>query len=427
LLSLQDVVENKLCISCGICVGITNDQNTDLARMQYNSKTGMLDPHILDSEHEWGTGPELNVCPGKGYPIEEMGAKLYRLGESAYSVELGHYLKYGSARTGDPVFSSLASSGGLIPSLSYYLLASGKVDGILTVKYTYNDMGMSVSPFIAKTKEDLIASQGSKYQPIPLLKDMSIIQGFEGTLAVIGTPCQIAAVRLAQSNDEQLYQHVKYTISNFCGGFRDLREQDRIFDIFDVNQKLINHFSYRGGKQPGSMSISQSGSEVIEVPYPNYSRLTGYPKYFRCRTCVDATGELADISFGDAWINRLLKSDFNWSCYIIRSPEMKEILSQMIADKWIIHEDISHKELLQSQAGNLLTKKVRQYSRYKLFKFFKKKIPVFDGGYLNGDVKLWREVRIFLKYQALYLLENVRLYYPIAKIVGRIKHERTQD
>ena len=31
-------------------------------------------------------------------------------------------------------------------------------------------------------------------------------------------------------------------------------------------------------------------------------------KYSRCRLCVDATGELADLSFGDAWIERFLKT-----------------------------------------------------------------------------------------------------------------------
>ena len=136
-----------------------------------------------------------NSCPGKGYNIQAMSKSLFPTTKK--DLILGRYITFGAAKSNDQDFIPKASSGGIIPTISYYLLKNKYIDGIVTVKFVYSKDGPKPEPFIAQKKEDLIAAQGSKYMPIPLLENF--IDKVENSMEnySIGTPCQIAAYRNA--------------------------------------------------------------------------------------------------------------------------------------------------------------------------------------------------------------------------------------
>lgn len=360
----------------------------------------------------------VNICPGKGYNIVDIGEKRFR--ETNYDYKLGYYKSIGAARSNDKGLLKKSTSGGMMPAVANYLLEKKHVEGILTVKFDYTNKGPIPTPFIAKTREELIQAQGSKYMPIPLLKNLDEAIAFSGTIAVIGTPCQIAGVRLAQEENPLLKEKIKLTIANFCGGYRDYRETERIFQITKVNKKNINFFSYRGKGQPGYMTVESSKKETIDLPYPDYARLTGYIKHLRCRLCVDATGELADLSFGDAWNDRFLKTKKKWSFYIARSTFGEEILKDMLEEGLFKHEEITVDELVKSQRGNLITKKERQHSRFQLYKLVGYKLPSFDGGYNKEKLNMKLELKVFMSQRVMYLFEKMKIYLLLARLIKRI-------
>jgi coenzyme F420 hydrogenase subunit beta len=409
--SIFSIIRYNLCISCGLCSLNGN------AQMIY--KNGVYKPSFKNKLLDEDSRYLYDICPGKGYPIIEL-SKGYTDAKK-HDYRIGKYLSLGAATSKDIDLLKDSSSGALIPTLANYLLDKKYVDGIITVKYEYTLDGPIPKPFIAKNKRELQESQGSKYQPIPLLEIINEIISFQGTLAVIGTPCQIAGVKLIQTKNNHLKEKIKYTISNFCGGFRDYRETERIFKIVNINKAKIEKFSYRGNGQPGFMSIQQSNRPLVQLKYPEYSLLTGYIKHKRCRLCIDATGELADISFGDAWIPKYLNSHLKWSEYIVRSKEMKEIIEQLYVEKKIVVESITKKELIDSQKGNIITKKERQFSRYKLYSILGIRIPFFDGGYNYEKTNLKLELKVLLSHYFMYILEKFGLYLPIAKLLKRVK------
>lgn len=408
---ISSVIKRDLCTSCGLC--------TKSGRARMIMKKGILTPTFQKNLISDESTLLYNICPGKGYPIIKMAQELYNKDDNTiYDFKFGYYRSIGAATSNDTDFLKYSSSGGMIPTIAYFLLEQKLVDGIVTVKFEYEN-GISVKPFIAKSKEDLIASQGSKYLPVPLLDIFDTILNFKGSLAVIGTPCQIAGIRLCQNQYPELNKIIKYTISNFCGGYRDFRETKRIFAINKVNERSITYFSYRGEGQPGYMTIKQKNKNDIKLGYPNYSKLTGYIKAYRCRTCIDATGELADITFGDAWLKRYLSSGKKWSFYVCRNKSMEDILCQLNNQNKISYESITEDDLYNSQKGNLITKKNRQASRYKLYKYLGKSIPDFDGGYKTNGTNLKLEIKVHLVHNMMYVLEKIRLYTLIRKIIKR--------
>jgi coenzyme F420 hydrogenase subunit beta len=408
--NIIQVIKYNLCTSCGLC---TSDGRSKLV-----FKKGIPVPVFKSKLSREESSNLYTICPGKGYPIVSMGQQLYDEKNIMYDYRFGYYQAIGIASSNNPEFLELSSSGGIIPTLANYLLENKEIDGVVTVKFIF-DNGIAIKPFIAKSKDDIIESQGSKYLPVPLLEIIDVIRQFHGRLAVIGTPCQIAGLRLYQKKYPDI-NHIKYTISTFCGGFRDFRETKRIFKIYQIDENDITYFSYRGSGQPGFMTIKQNNKKDIKIKYPDYSKLTGYIKYYRCKTCIDAVGELADISCGDAWLERFLASDKKWSIYIIRSEKMKEILITMKNKGVISLDSISETELAASQKGNLTSKKERQNARYRLYKLFGKKLPEFDGGYPLNGTGLKLELKIYCMELILFLLEKMKLYLPVAKLIKRV-------
>ena len=208
-------------------------------------------------------------------------------------------------------------------AFSKFLLDSGVVSGVISTRMDYSaPEGPRPVPYIAKSDNELLEGQGSKYCPVPLLAIGEEVNKFSGELALIGTPCQIAGLRLLQKEGVAWATKVILTIGNFCGGFRDYRETDNLIARSGFAPDEVVDFRYRGSGQPGFMSITNSDGRVHHHAYPEYARATGIIKNFRCKTCVDATGELADFSFGDGWLDRLVMTGKPWSIFITRNKSL---------------------------------------------------------------------------------------------------------
>ena len=412
--SIKNVVDNNLCISCGACCFSEKEK---LGKMIESDNKGIYLPSFKNGEED-----TLSICPGKGYPIIELGKELFPNTEFE-DIELGRWKKAIVAYSSSDEILKNASSGGIMTSIAKYLLDQKYIDGVITTKISYGKNGPRPESFIATTVNELLESQGSKYAPVPVFEALNDIDSFEGKLLFIGTPCQIAALRLLQEKKPYLKEKIPLTIGNFCGGFRDLRETDKLIDRVGFDKKNIISFRYRGGGQPGSMLIENWDGDKKELAYPGYARMTGVIKNLRCRLCVDATAELSDFACGDAWIPKYLKSDKPWSIIMARSSKGVEILSSMEAEKIISQEEVSIEDIKNSQKDNLTSKKARQKSRMKLYKLLGYIIPEFDGGYYKDKKGFLLELKVHLSHSTFSLLEKIGLYKKITKLMGRYPKE----
>jgi coenzyme F420 hydrogenase subunit beta len=380
--------------------------------MVENQKTGIYEPLLENIPPE-----QINVCPGKGYDIVAMGQE-NSSEENEYNVNLGFYSSFACYTSTSSEIHDKASSGGVMTEIALYLLSKKLVDGVLVTKFDYSGLYPRPKSFIAKTKNDLLDAQGSKYCPVPVFNfEPDEIFSLQ-RLAFIGTPCQIAALKLLQKKGENFFEKFVYTIGNFCGGFRDLSETDKLINRVGGPISKITNFQYRGDGQPGKMKIS-TNENVWSFPYPDYSRFTGVIKHKRCRLCVDATAELADFSCGDAWLPRFISDDKPWSICITRNQISTKILSDMQREKLITKKDLTYQEIIESQKGNIISKKYRQNSRIKLFSLLKSKTPKFDGGFHNNSENIFLELKVLVSQSFMNFLEKNHMYKIFAKLMKR--------
>lgn len=400
--SLHDIVKSHLCIGCGLC---TIDSNTKGSN--FNKKNDCYTPKVYDKHCNLA----LQICPGKGYEIVNIAKKRYDNENSQYDLELGYIHSCLAVHTSDTKILENASSGGIITSILLYLLNNKIVDKVSVTQFECNKEGVKTKSFLTNNPAEILKAQGSKYCPVNLDYLVKELHEYNGKVAIVATPCVIAGIRNIQNVcPDYIKSDIVFTIANFCGGFKSYKNIKRLAEIHQVNILDLKDFRFRGGGQPGSLRFVENGGKESQTPYPQYVGLNGYSKMYRCHVCPDATGELADIACGDAWIPRFEQDSSPWSMVICRSASATDLLSKMKEDKSIVTQDVSLQEIKQSQRYNLASKKKRQKARMNLYSRLGYKIPLFDGGFYDNCTSMKTEWTVFFKHKLTLWAEKTGLY-----------------
>ncbi|NLM07313.1 MAG: hypothetical protein GX219_10460 [Tissierellia bacterium] len=383
--------------------------------MGFSKKHGMNIPQ-LDSHKTYPLGD--NLCPAIGYDIVHEGIELYG-SEGSYSMELGNILSSYAAYAINSDVIKGASSGGVMSQLLLFVLEKGIADKVACTKFIYTENGPRTNTILTSKLSDILDCQGSKYCPVDISSFLVDLREFNGKVAFIGTPCQVAGLRKLQKVVPELKEKVVLTIANFCGGFKSYKSIQKLSKRHGVRFDQIEYLRFRGGGQPGSLLVYDSFGKRYEAPYPNYTGYTGYSKILRCHLCVDATGELADIACGDAWIDRYIEHKKQWSIVVGRSKFAREVIEQMCKERVIYCEALDQSEIIKSQWTNIKSKKIRQAARFALYEKLGYEIPKFDGGYSKYVTSMLFELRVFCSHKFKELLEELGLYKTLRIILKK--------
>jgi len=401
--SVRSAVKNHLCMGCGICsVGELNHQ------MVFSKSNDCMVPSNWKNDD---AGLSDFVCPAKGYAIKSEAENLFGL-DGKYDVELGYVHSLVAAHAIDGKVLENASSGGLITLILCYLLEKGLVDYVSVTHFECDSSGVHTRTFLTNKKEDILKAQGSKYCPVDLSGLIEELHTTDAKVAIMATPCAVAGIRNIQKEDKNYIKaDVRFMISNFCGGHKSFKNIKRLAEIHHVDYYNLKDFRFRGEGQPGSLRFVEKSGKVAKTAYPLYVGLNGYSKMLRCHLCVDATGELADIACGDAWIPRFEKDEHPWSMMICRTKETSAIIEQMAKENYLTVEKVTMNEVKLSQRLNLASKKKRQATRRKLYGMLGYKLPnLYDEGYNLELTSMKTEWTVFLKHKMKLMAEKTGLY-----------------
>ena len=113
---------------------------------------------------------------------------------------LGHYIKLQLAHSSDRKVRHNATSGGVINSLVQFLLKEQVVDGVLMAGYDSKSVNETSTQLITPTETHFLKEKtrdyASRYVLTPVLTGLRNIPANIKKLAVVGTPCQIQALKL---------------------------------------------------------------------------------------------------------------------------------------------------------------------------------------------------------------------------------------
>lgn len=208
----------------------------------------------------------------------------------------GPYQKILSARLNPPTQG--AQWTGITTRLAEVLLEQGLVDAVIAMAADPHDRWRP-RPVLVTRAEDMAQCRGMRmgYAPLLSLVEPALAQGHK-RLAVIGIPCQIFALRAIQPQleREQGLEQL-YVIGTPCS---DNTTTDNFHQFLGLISDRPQDISYVEFRADYKVEVRTDQGEQRLIPFLNLPLSTLPPDFFplTCRTCVDYTNVLADITVG---------------------------------------------------------------------------------------------------------------------------------
>jgi coenzyme F420 hydrogenase subunit beta len=347
--TVQAINNQGLCAMCGTCAGICP---TSAITLRYNEKSGGYSP-VFNSSLCIHCGLCLTVCPGIGINAKEMNEQNDNGDNNFEAVQrFGRYIGCYIGHATSPTIRRNATSGGAATALLTFLLEKNLIDGAVVTR-TQKDNPLEPESFIARTSEELLTASTTKYCPTKPNECLKQILQKKGRYAVIGLPCHIQGIRKAEQIKKELNERIVLHLGLFCQGRPSFLPLYNQLSRMKLHLNEIQRLTYRIG-WPTNFVVELKNGLTITQPIKETLLMKAWNLKFiprRCLLCYDSLNELADISFGDAWIKRNDNESTFRSLIITRNKYADKILKE--ASALITIKDVSVSQVAQSQAGSL--------------------------------------------------------------------------
>ena len=365
---LSDIVDNGLCIGCGLCQSITGKDKIEISM----TDKGRLEPKEINKISSDNFNKILNVCPG--VIVEGLSKQLVDA-KAKYDLVWGYYLSLCYAWSTDSKIRFESSSGGLLNGLSLYLLESKKVKFILHTVTDPKKPMRSISKFSYNKNELLNSGSCSRYGPASPLDKFHDALNLNQPFAFVGKPCDISAIRQLTKSDKRVKKLCKYLLTLVCGGSTEFTKSQDFIDSFKVKEEELSIFRYRGFGNPGKMYIKTKDGKEYDREYNSFwGEESTWRVHFRCKICPDAIGESSDIAALDTWRGGSPKGeDDGFNAVIIRTKIGLNLLNEAANAGYIEIGDKLKIEDINDFQPHQVNKKKAVYARHKGMK--QKNIP----------------------------------------------------
>ncbi|MEL6450117.1 MAG: Coenzyme F420 hydrogenase/dehydrogenase, beta subunit C-terminal domain [Pseudomonadota bacterium] len=193
---------------------------------------------------------------------------------------------------------------GITTALAADLLARGAVDAVLTMVPDPDDR-WKPQPALITDAADMARARGMRMGYAPLLALLEDAQARGLTrLAVIGIPCQVYALRRLEAS---LGLDRLYVIGTPCSDNTTTENFHRFLALLDAAPADITYLEFRADYK---VELRYADGRTRLIPFLSLP-ISDLPADFfplTCRTCVDYTNVLADITVGymagqgDQWV-----------------------------------------------------------------------------------------------------------------------------
>ena len=207
-------------------------------------------------------------------------------------LHFGPFIKMLRAGLKNP--SSGAQWTGITTRIGERLLETGAVDAILTMTEDPNDRWKPL-PIIIDKASDMAKCRGMRmgYAPLLSLLEPAIAKGYK-KMAVIGIPCQVYALRALE---KELGLEKLYVIGTPCSDNTTTENFHHFLSLISSEPEEIIYLEFRADYH---VEVRFKNGKKKEIPFLQLPLSTLPNDFFplTCRTCVDYTNVLSDITVG---------------------------------------------------------------------------------------------------------------------------------
>lgn len=332
--SVQKVVNDLLCVHCGICVTICPSR----AITMRETPAGLLVASVSEEKCN-GCGHCLAVCPGRGFNLPDLGG-LDPFRGPVLNAYVGH--------AAEATIRASAQSGGIASALLIFLLESGRIDGALVTPMP-KDGSLRPRPALARSREEILAAQGSKYCPTApgvLLDQFNSPE----RLALVGIPCQMQGFHKWASQGHPSAAMIQYRIGLVCDRMMASLGIDLMVRNAGLQSEALVGVEYRSKARngwPGEVCFHTGSGQRLFFPSALRTNLKEFLTPLRCRLCFDKMNFLSDLSVGDAW--GISSSLLGESAILVRNQKGADIVREAVAAGYLEASEIDPERIFKGQ------------------------------------------------------------------------------
>lgn len=315
------------------------------------------------------------------------------------------------------------SSGGSVTVLLSALLEAKIVDKIVALCESEN----SPLPRFSTLRQFVPSALKTSFYLDP--ESSYINQVMDGQHTVfVGLPCQIQAVkRVCHKRGIP----TPILVGLFCGGISGISALKVFLERVGLALRDVRYLSFRGGGMYGHFTLRTDTRTI------HFNRVTDpmtrekwlhdvifFGPFFRrdCLMCTDVTCEEADVSFGDAWIPRIMtESKSGTNVCIIRTERGLSMIDRAVERGIMGCDQVRYEEVINSQGSALIGRKLGLWNYPRLTVFPKKQV-IFDSEVRYFPTALSPSFDEICRRQILWKLAKVRylqLFVPEFDLVLR--------
>jgi len=295
----KDVLNKGLCLACGACANLCPYISMVEERPVMIESCGL------------GEGKCYDFCPRTHIDLRMLDKNVF--GECRSDLAVGSSLAVVKARSKDNKIKSTAQYGGVASALMTFALETGEADAAILAK---SKDKLRSKPTLARNKKDVLECAGTKYVVCPTITGVTeaIRQGTR-KIGVVGTPCQVIAVRKMQASR---FENGAGKIGLVVGLFCTWALSPQVYSFIKSLTGSVNVVKLDVPPPPANTFVIETKKGKVEVP------LDDIRKYIlpSCNVCFDMTSEFADISVGT------VEGEEGWNTVVVRTSLGKKFFQK---------------------------------------------------------------------------------------------------
>ena len=275
---------------------------------------------------------------------------------------LGSYKTAVCARAADREILARSQDGGIVTQLFAFALEEGIIDGAIVAGQ--GDEPFKPEPIVATTRAELLEARGTRYTISPnmsLIKEATRSYGLD-KVGIVGTPCQIQALRKAQlypMGMRSVPDKIALAIGIFCmENFPYQGLEAMVEDLCNVKMESAAKMDIGKGK----FSVYTERGAVSQIPL----KLTHKFEQGGCHVCLDYVANLADVSTGS------VGTPDGWSTVFVRTKVGENVWGKAIDAGYFETKDIADVkpglDLVTKLANEKITKNQKTIEERAAFK-----------------------------------------------------------